>query len=241
MDNRTRICPIGHAPTGWRASVRDMEHGRRWWLLLAALGVLVVAACSRAVPGTPSAAPGDGAVGQPAAPPPSAASEPTGPTVPPVPTSVPAQAADGGTPPAPRARPPALVSDVLADECLLDAGQFGVLLGRPVRTEQSVVRRADGTRSTSCYAVTADRPRAPLAAINVYRVRSGTPAEFVAAARGRPLNGAGAAAALLETAAGPTLQVAGATFLVTLVVQGRSPPDGAWRAAARSALARLPS
>ena len=130
---------------------------------------------------------------------------------------------------------------MLADECLLDAAQLGALLGRPVRVEQSVVRRDDGTRSTSCYAGATEGKPAPLAAINVYRVRSGTPSEFVHAAGGRALGGAGEAATLLETAAGPTLQVAGPAFLVTLVVQGRSPPDEAWRAAARAALARLPS
>ena len=55
----------------------------------------------------------------------------------------------------------------------------------------AAVRRADGTRSTSCYAGAADGPPAPLAAINVYRVRAGTPAEFVRAAGGRALPGAG--------------------------------------------------
>ena len=78
------------------------------------------------------------------------------------------------------------------------------------------------------------------AAINVYRVRAGTPAEAVRAAGGRALPGLGEAATLLETAAGPTLQVASPRFLVTLLVQGRSPPDDAWRVAARAALARLP-
>ena len=140
-----------------------------------------------------------------------------------------------------RARAPALQSDVLADECLLDAGQFGTLLGRRVRAEQSVVRRDDGTRSTSCYAGAVDGPPTPLAALNVYRVQSGTPADLVRASGGRALEGAGEAATVLETAGGPTLQVAGRSFLVTLVVQGRSPPDAAWRAAARAALARLPS
>jgi hypothetical protein len=50
----------------------------------------------------------------------------------------------------------------------------------------------------------------------------------------------GRAAVVLDTAAGPTLQVAGGRFLVTVVVQGREPDDAAWRAAARAALARLP-
>ena len=203
----------------------DGRSVRRWWLLVVALGLLVVPGCSRAVPGSPSAVPAGDVVGRPS--PPSVPSLP-GATV-------------GAAPSTPRARAPALVSDVLADECLLDGAQFRALLGRPVRAGQSVVRRTDGTQSTSCYATAVDDPGTPVAAINVYRVRSGTPAEFVGAARGRPLVGTGEAAVLLETAAGPTLQVAGPAFLVTLVVQGRSPPDESWRAAARSALARLPS
>jgi hypothetical protein len=208
-----------------------MEH-RRWrWLLPTLIGLLmIVNACSRAVPGAPSAAPGSAAI------PP--AESPAGGTA--VGSAVVSAVVSASASP-PRARAPALESDVLADECLLDAAQLGALLGRPVRVEQSVVRRDDGTRSTSCYAGAVDGKPAPLAAINVYRVRSGTPTEFVRAAGGRTLSGAGEGATLLETAAGPTLQVAAPAFLVTLVVQGRSPPDDAWRAAARTALARLPS
>jgi hypothetical protein len=137
-----------------------------------------------------------------------------------------------------------LEPDVLPDECLLDAPQLAALLGRPVRPpEQSVVRRDDGSRSSSCYVAPSEGAPTPLAAINVYRVRAGTPRDFVraAAAGGRALTGAGEAAAVLDTAVGPTLQVAGARFLVTLVVQGREPRDDAWRAAARAALARLPA
>jgi len=203
-----------------------MEHGRRRWVLPGLIGLLmVVFGCSRAVPGTPSTVPGSAAV-------PQSAESPAGGTA--------AGSAIVSASASPT-RAPALQSDVLADECLLDAPQLGALLGRPVRVEQSVVRRGDGTRSTSCYATAVDGRPAPLAAINVYRVRSGTPTEFVRAAGGRALTGAGEAATLQETAAGPTLQVAGPAFLVTLVVQGRSPPDDAWRAAARAALARLPS
>ena len=185
-------------------------------MLPAVLGLLMVlSACSRAVAGAPSAAPG--------------------------PTAFPSASTGAGTPATTaRARAPALDTDVLADECLLDAAQLGALLDRPVRAENAAVRRADGTRSTSCYVGPADGPREPLAAINVYRVRAGTPAEAVRAAGGRALPGLGEAATLLETAAGPTLQVASPRFLVTLLVQGRSPPDDAWRAAARAALARLP-
>jgi hypothetical protein len=185
-------------------------------MIPAVLGLLMVmSACSRAVAGVPSAAPG--------------------------PTSFPSAATGTGTPTTTaQARAPALDTDVLADECLLDAAQLGALLDRPVQAENAAVRRADGTRSTSCYAGATDGPREPLAAINVYRVRAGTPAEAVRAAGGRALPGLGKAAALLETAAGPTLQVASQHFLVTLLVQGSSPPDDAWRVAARAALGRLP-
>jgi len=185
-------------------------------MLPTVLGLLMVmSACSRAVAGTPSAAPG--------------------------PTAFPSSSTGAGTPATTaRARAPALETDVLTDECLLDTAQLGALLGRPVRAENAAVRRADGARSISCYAGAADGPREPLAAINVYRVRAGTPAEAVHAAGGRALPGLGEAATLLETAAGPTLQVASPRFLVTLMVHGRSPPEDAWRAAARAALARLP-
>lgn len=185
-------------------------------MLPAVLGLLVVmSACSRAVAGAPSAAPG--------------------------PSAIPTASTGAGTPaPTARARAPALDTDVLADECLLDTPQLGALLDRPVRAGNAAVRRADGTRSASCYVGATDGPREPLAAINVYRVRAGTPAEAVRAAGGRALPGLGEAATLLETAAGPTLQVASSRFLVTLLVLGRSPPDDAWRAAARAALARLP-
>lgn len=184
-------------------------------MLPVVLGLLVVtSACSRAVAGAPSAAPG--------------------------PSAMPTASTGATTPTTARARAPALDTDVLADECLLDAPQLGALLDRPVRAGNAAVRRADGTRSASCYVGATDGPREPLAAINVYRVRAGTPAEAVRAAGGRALPGLGEAATLLETAAGPTLQVASSRFLVTLLVLGRSPPDDAWRAAARAALARLP-
>jgi hypothetical protein len=185
-------------------------------MLPGVIGLLMAASgCSRTVAGTPAAAPG--------------------------PRASPSASVDAGAPTTTaRARAPTLDADVLADECLLDAGQFGALLHRPVRAEQAVVLRADGKRSTSCYAGAADGPREPLAALNAYRVRAGTPAEVVRAAGGRALPGLGEAAALVETAAGPTLQVASPRFLVTLLVLGRSPPDDAWRAAARAALARLP-
>lgn len=187
-------------------------------LLLALLAV--TAGCTRPVAGVPSVA---------------------------APHAFPVTAQAPATATAPLTGPPApslLEPDVLPDECLLDAARFAALLGRRVRAPaQSVVRRGDGSRSSSCYVAAAGGDPAPLAAINVYRVRSGTPAQFVrrGAAGGRTLSGVGEAAVVLDTVAGPTLQVASPRFVVTVAVQGREPADAAWRAAARAALARLPS
>jgi hypothetical protein len=249
-DGSAAMFPNAHGAGGRRASVAGVRRrtGCPPLRLLARLlvGLVLAAAaagCSRVVAGVPTAAPLPGPVGTAVEPVP-APVEPTAGPAPP--TRAPA---GSGTPtatavPGPRAGPAraALEPDVLADECLLDPDQLAALLGRRVRPpEQSVVRRDDGSRSTSCF-VTAAAEATPLAAINVYRVRADTPAAFVraAAAGGRALTGAGGPAAVLETVAGPTLQVAGARYVVTIAVQDRAPDDAAWRKAARAALARLP-
>ncbi len=205
------------------------------WLLPLLVGLLATAGavgCTRAVAGAPAAAPPHAF---PVTAPPVRA------PAPPVPAPAPPVTA---TPPsAPPTGPSGLEADVLADECLLDTRRLAALLGGPVRPpEQGLVRRDDGSRSSACYAAAtaADGAPAPSAAINVYRVRAGPPARFVRAAGGRALTGAGAAAAVLDTPAGPSLQVAGPRYLVSITVQGREPDDAAWRAAARAALARLP-
>jgi hypothetical protein len=201
--------------------------------LLVAVLVPVASGCSRAVAGAARPAPPTVPV---------AAGAPTrGETAPPA-ASVTGSAVAVSAP-ARRASAVELQSDVLPDECLLDADELRALLGRAVLApEQMVVARDDGSRSSSCYANAAEGYPTPLAAINVYRVRSGTPAEFVRAAAqgGRSLGGVGEAGALLDTAAGPTLQVAGRAYVVTVVVLGRGPDDDAWRAAGTAALARLP-
>ena len=132
-----------------------------------------------------------------------------------------------------------LVTDPVPDECLLNASEFGALVEGPVRPpEASTVNRGDGSRGSSCVVTTG---RDPIAMINVYRVRTGTPADYVRAG-GRPLPaGVGEAAAVVDTAAGPTLQLASPAYLVTILVSGRRPADDAWRAAATAALSRLPS
>jgi hypothetical protein len=155
-----------------------------------------------------------------------------------------------GAPVAPEttAAPPppqsALAADVVADECLLDALGFSALLGEPVLPpEQGRVVRGDGSSTSSCFANSARGAPEPLAAINVYEPRTGTPAEFVRAAAPegrRELTGVGEAAALVDTAPGETLQLAAARFVVTIAVLGGTPSDDAWRAAATAVLARLP-
>lgn len=132
--------------------------------------------------------------------------------------------------------------DVINDECLLNASEFGALVGGSVRPpEQDSVARADGSTGRSCIAAAGGEP---LAMINVYRVRSGTPADYVRTpvpGGRRDLDGVGEAAAVFDTPAGPTLQLAGTGYLVTILVAGRTPTDDAWRTAATAALSRLPS
>lgn len=139
----------------------------------------------------------------------------------------------------------ALNGDVVADECLLDAGQLGELVDEPVLVPtQATVDRGDGSSGSACYVDAVTRSPAPVVAINVYVPQKGTPADFVraeAAGGRRVLDGVGEAAALVDIGAGTTLQLAGPRYLVTITVLGREPPDDAWRSAATAALARLPS
>jgi hypothetical protein len=135
-----------------------------------------------------------------------------------------------------------LDADVLADECLLTTAELSELVDVPVeRPEQGTVDRADGSRSAGCM-VTAGTE--PVALLNVYAVRSGTPADYVRASRAagrRELAGVDGGAAVIGTAAGPTLQLAGERYLVTILVSGHTPSDEEWRAAAEAALSRLPA
>jgi hypothetical protein len=134
-----------------------------------------------------------------------------------------------------------LDADVLADECLLTAAELGELVDLPVEPpKQGAVDRGDGSRSAACVVTAGPEP---VALVNVYGVRTGTPADYVRAADAagrRELPGIGAGAAVLGTAAGPTLQLAGKRYLVTILVSGSVPSDDEWRAAAEVALSRLP-
>jgi hypothetical protein len=205
---------------------------RAWWgRTLAGIAVATLpfaaAGCTSVVPG----------VGTAAAPTVSA-----GPTVsaeaPPPPTRTSAPVPPPGSLPGPRA---GLDADPIADECLLNASEFGELVGGPVRQpEQGTIERGDGSRSSSCVATTG---RDPVAMINVYTVRTGTPADYVRAggsAGRRELPGVGDAAVVIDTHTGPTLQLASPRYLVTILVSDRPPSDDAWRTAAIAALSRLP-
>lgn len=189
---------------------------RRAWLVRAcavlAVGVLPLAGgCTTVVPGSATAASG------------TASAEPAGPP---------------GSP----GLGSGLEADVLPDECLLTAVELGELVGEPVQPpEQGTVERGDGSVSASCVATAGSEP---VALVNVYAVRSGTPADYVRAGGGsgrRALPGVGEAAVVIGTAAGPTLQLAGERYLVTILVSGRAPSDPRWRAAAEAALSRLPA
>lgn len=176
--------------------------------------VLLAGGCTTVVPG--SAAPVTGSAG------PTPPIDPTAQEVEPGPSS-------------------GLEADVLPDECLLTAAELGELVGEPVRPpEQGTVDRGDGSRSASCVAAVGAEP---VALVNVYAVPSGTPADYVRTGGSggrRELAGVGEAAVVIGTAAGPTLQLAGERYLVTILVSGRAPSDAEWRAAAEAALSRLP-
>jgi hypothetical protein len=204
--------PNGPTTAGRPATVAGVRRGR----LGVAAVVIVLAA---AVPGCAEVVPGV------ALPTPSAGAEATAPASP-------------VASPGPRS---GLDADPIADECLLDAAEFGALVGTAVRPPaQDNVPRRDGSAGSSCVATAGTDP---VAMINVYRVRSGTPAEYVRAGGPgghRDLPGVGDAAAVFDTEAGPTLQVAVRGYLVTILVAGREPSDDAWRTAATAALSRLP-
>lgn len=130
-----------------------------------------------------------------------------------------------------------LDADALPNECLLNASEFGRLVGHAVRPPtQDTVPRGDGSSGSSCV-VTAGA--SPIAMINVYRPRIGSAGEYVNVAQ-HPLAGLGDAAAVVTTEAGPMLQVAARGYLITILVSDGAPADEAWRTAATAALARLP-
>jgi hypothetical protein len=195
---------------------------RRTVLGLLAGGAVLLAGCTTAVPGT-------GVAAAPA-------------------TTAPAPAPPAGAPPegGPPAGGPrsALAADVVADECLLDALAFSALLGEPVLPpEQQRVEREDGEVRSACY-VGAAGDGTPLAMVNVYAPREGTPADFVRAAPPegrRDLDGVGEAAVLVDTPPGQVLQLAGPRHVVTVAVLDGAPADDAWRTAAGAALAALPA
>lgn len=67
--------------------------------------------------------------------------------------------------------------DVLPDEYLLTASELGALVGTPVEPpRQGAVQRGDGSSSSSCSAASGAEP---VAMINVYATRSGTPADHL--------------------------------------------------------------
>ncbi|MEV1293361.1 hypothetical protein [Pseudonocardia sp. NPDC049635] len=147
---------------------------------------------------------------------------------------------------APRGNPAAsgtapLTADVLADECLLGTDALTGLLGAEpaAPATNAEVARPDGARTRACFAVGGSST----AAVNVYTTNRGTPADHVRAAGGaRPITttGEGVVAALLETVAGPTVQIGAGRYLVTIAVAGRAPSEEQWQTAVRDAVSALP-
>jgi hypothetical protein len=162
-------------------------------------------------------------------------------TVPGTPVAAPAEPAVAEQPPTSPPTRAGLEADVIADECLLNADELGLLVGEAVKPPaQGTVKRPDGSTGSSCVATAGNEP---VAMINVYKVKAGSPADYVRApgAAGRhELPELGEAAVVVDTQAGPTLQLASPDFLVTILVAGRTPPDEAWHAAAVAVLTRLP-
>jgi len=132
-----------------------------------------------------------------------------------------------------------LVADPVADECVLTAPEAQALTDIPVeRTVMTSIPGPEERPHPGCVAV---RGESQFVLMNVYGVRPGEPADAVRAAPAgsRSLDGVGRAAVVVPARAGPTLQVAGDTYLVTIAVAGVSPTDDAWRAAGNAALDRL--
>jgi hypothetical protein len=133
-----------------------------------------------------------------------------------------------------------LVADPVGDECVLNAADVQALIGEPAdRTAMTSLPAADGHSDRGCVAF---RGENQLVLVNVYRVRNGTPADIVRggpAAGRRLLDGVGEGAAVVDSRVGPTLQVAGHQFLVTVEVAFHNPSDDAWRAAGKAALNRV--
>jgi hypothetical protein len=123
----------------------------------------------------------------------------------------------------------ALVAGVVEDECLLDATGFAQLLGAPV------LPPANSGSPPACGTTTRTAPPI-LAAINVYGVRGADPAALLRTGRALDI---GEAAAVVDTAGGPTLQIATGTYLVTIAVADHEPPDEMWITAGRAAVESL--
>jgi hypothetical protein len=133
-----------------------------------------------------------------------------------------------------------LVVDPLDDECVLNAADVRALTGEPAdRTAMTSLPAADGRSVRGCVAY---RGENQLVLMNVYRVRGGDPADAVRtdqAGGRRFLDGVGRTAAIVDSRSGPTLQVAGEQFLVTVAVAFQNPSDDAWRTAGKTALDRV--
>lgn len=210
---------------GARTAARGCAAGARW---VAVLGLAaVVVACSS----PPTAAPPSSIV----APSSTAVSERVTTTPKPTTTAQPAGQLPGD-----------LTPNVVEDECLLTADEFGTLAGRgAIRAENTELAGGAGRRS--CF-YTPNAAVDPAARVDVYASASLPPPELVtriAANGGRSLPGVGKGAVVVTGQDGTSeLVVASASLLavLTLLPGGAAipPSDQSWTAAGTAMAARLP-
>lgn len=139
-----------------------------------------------------------------------------------------------------------LVPDVVDDECLLTAAEFGALLGEPVLDPEKVaVKQPDGSVVSSCFVHNDNDIPLPIGRINVYTARTRTALEFLASERGgntRDLTGVGDAAIVISDGGdGGALHIAAGRYVVTIFLFRAQPSEAMWVSAGRAAVGRLPT
>ena len=141
-----------------------------------------------------------------------------------------------------------LTPNVVEDECLLAAGEFGSLVGRTAIRAENTELAGDGRRSCFYLPDDAGGPADdPAARIDVYASASLPPPDLVAriaANGGRALAGVANGAVVVTASDGSSeLVVASPALLAVLTVlptgAATPPSDQAWTAAAAAMAARL--
>lgn len=143
--------------------------------------------------------------------------------------------------------PEDLVPNVVQNECLLTAAEFGGLIGRIVQRAENT-ELADGTGRRSC--IYADQDDQPTGRVDVYAPASAPAGQLVSriasnSERSQRIDNIGEGAVVLSGLDGTTeLVVASRTLLVILtVLPGTAipPSDAAWSVAAAAMFDQLPT